>query len=128
MTDKTLTDKEIVKALKQCKDCNADLRNSCNGCLLLNYYPYCTENGIDLGVDLINRLQAENERLNAGTDSLFNTLDYRLEQILKLEDNLKTAKAEAYKDLALELKRVKRAYVYKNEIDVIAQSMIDKLN
>ena len=63
MPDKKLTDAEIVKALEQCSDCNAELRNSCNGCLLLNYFPYCTENGIDLGVDLINRLQAENERL-----------------------------------------------------------------
>ena len=37
--------------------------------------------------DLINRLQAQN-------DELFETVDYRLERILKLEDNLKTAKAE----------------------------------
>lgn len=105
MPDKKPTDAEIVKALKQCKDCNADLRNSCNGCLLLNYYPYCTENGIDLGVDLINRLQAENKNLQERNVILRGLVDTQKAENERLKKGWKAdiqltaeVKAEAYKE------------------------------
>ena len=62
MPDK-LTDKEIIKALEDMVDCNADNMKICNGCTLDKYYPYCEKVSFELALDLINRLQAENERL-----------------------------------------------------------------
>ena len=96
-----LTDNDIVKALECCIE---TIGGKCHEC------PYqdilgCEGKLIVDTLDLINRLQAEIERLRAGADSLFNTLDYRAEQILKLEDNLKTAKAEAYREFAERLKK-----------------------
>ena len=57
MKDKTLPDKEIVKALECCVT-----KEDCNGC------PYDEINDCIKGheediLDIINRLQAENERL-----------------------------------------------------------------
>ena len=76
-----LTDTEIIKALEMCAE------------RIICLVPY-EDNGtqfyqLSVGyiLDLINRLQAQN-------DELFETADYRLVQILKLEDNLKTANAE----------------------------------
>ena len=124
MPDKKLTDSEIVKALKQCSDCNADLRKSCNGCLLLNYFPYCTENGIDLGVDLINRLQDKNKaykyyydeclkdlkKANTENERLKYCNETNISSIATLHERLKTAKAEAYKEFAEKsVERVEKA-------------------
>ncbi len=106
MSDKKLTDSEIVKALKQCSDCNADLRKSCNGCLLLNYFPYCTENGIDLGVDLINHLQAENERLKEEKSKLENKIDEIYPLVMQLPNAMQQAKAESYKECIDKVKNI----------------------
>ena len=74
--DKKLTDAEIVKVLECCRDC------CCKQC----------EDEADFQevIDLINRLQAENERL-----------EHQLETLCLA---LKLAKAEAYKEFAERLK------------------------
>ena len=58
-----LTDKEIVKALEDMVDCNADNMKICNGCILDKYYPYCEKVSFELAIDLINRLQARTKEL-----------------------------------------------------------------
>ena len=162
MPDKKLTDSEIVKALeccvneKTCKNCAYSGR-SCMTPLkrdtlnLINRLQADIENykqvaehqqsvTMDRGFEIkrlkekIESLQAENERLNAGADSLFNTLDYRLERILKLEDNLKTAKTAAYKEFAERLKEESyeridlTAYVEVSDINNLLQEMVGDNN
>ena len=66
MTDKKLTDNEIVKALECC--IKSVTYNECEKC---PYYDdenealVCTGNLLTNAIDLINRLQKENERLKA---------------------------------------------------------------
>lgn len=114
--NKKLTDNEIKKALEcsvkdKCPECPYFHSYPCDQCrnmrkdalALINRIQ--AENGVYETCnarkdEAIRHLEAENERLKAGADSLFDTLDYRLKRILKLEDNLKTAKAEAYKEFA----------------------------
>ena len=96
MPDK-LTDNEIKKAL----ECCCGIEHDCDKC------PYeenneCGElNGIlKDALDLINRLQAENERLK-------NTIDDMLDrEPLLVERSEKYAKAEAYKEFAERLKGI----------------------
>lgn len=74
MTDKKLTDKEIIKALEEILElvlCEGDLQRAST---------------ISHTVDLINRLQTKNDRLEHQLETLCFTL--------------KTAKAEAYKEFA----------------------------
>lgn len=105
MTDNKLTDKEIIKSLKFCEDCSANIN-------------------IDI-IDLITRQQAENENLKVENQSLrtaANSLKMhyeeaqaeieRLEKVLNGRDQLvnalnkcyKQAKSEAYKEFARRLK------------------------
>ena len=91
MKDKTLPDKEIVKALECCSsqpqelccNCPIDIRKIKGGCITaLTTY----------AIDLINRLQAENERLK---------------EIIEYKDicieACKNIKSEAYKEFAEKL-------------------------
>lgn len=87
MPDKKLTDKEIVKALECEIECNKGLKKHCIGCLLQKHYPYCEEKVIEYALDLINRLQAENENYSKNNQTM--TSD-----ILKLYKGLEQAKAE----------------------------------
>ena len=81
---------------------------------------------IDDAIDLINRLQAEN-------DGLYESLDYRAEKIRELEDELKTSKAEAIKEFAERLKAetidVDVSYGYGREhyTEAVAVIVIDNL-
>ena len=86
MPDKNLTDNEIKKAL----ECCADYKNTkCKGCPLEES---CVDNNIcELALDLINCLQAENERLKEENKNLA-TVDY-----FQWEKDLKS---EAYKEFA----------------------------
>jgi FtsZ-binding cell division protein ZapB len=78
MKDKKLTDKEIAKALE------CAIRNDCDcNCVFL------LPNKVQDVLDLINRLQAENERLKN---------DLAISR--KETKRYKTAKAEAYKEFA----------------------------
>ena len=58
MPDKKLTDSEIVKALECCQN-----DEDCQNCPLKEFYPYCDDVLSPATIDLINRLQADNERL-----------------------------------------------------------------
>ncbi len=96
MTDKKLTDADIVKALECCNNCD------CGGC------PCLTEDGckdIDYAeiLDLINR-QAENERLKGHQkDGFFNLLGNCLvfsKTLKDYNDMRKGLKSEAYKEFA----------------------------
>ena len=110
-----MTDNEIVKAL----ECCCGIEHDCDKC------PYeendeCGELNSILkdALDLINRLQAENERLNfvrtrdaqrydqkisdqAHTNCILIDLHSKaIKEVKELEEKLKTAKAEAYKEFA----------------------------
>ncbi len=61
MPDKNLTDNEIVKALECCNEPVEN--NACQRCPLHHSEGRCSKNMLDLALDLINRLQGENERL-----------------------------------------------------------------
>lgn len=88
--DKTLTDNEIKKALECCKE------DDCDNCP--NNFGNCYANLAGYALDLINRLQAENERLTHITRNLIGEI-----------------KAEAYTEFAERLKEWfrKESEVYK---------------
>ena len=102
-----MTDNEIVKALECCK--NGTL-NDCDGCPCfcdedINTARECAENLMSNSLDLINRIQAENERLGNAYKQCAYERDVFLREnpvemallIDEQAEKLKTAKAEAYK-------------------------------
>ncbi len=96
MPDKKLTDSDIIKALGCCAD---DTDDSCQHCPLKEEC-YANAGGTEdikqLALDLINRLQAENERLcQIGGDLLSSGS--------KLFQETKVIKAEAVKEFAEKL-------------------------
>ena len=120
-----MTDNEIIKALECCTQ-----QAGCNGCPLLNSIQMkyrggyaCAEEMRKCALDLINRLQAENERLNEKVDFVGDLKNIR-----------KQIKAEAYKEFAERLKE--KAYTYSditgyqstvvdvNEIDGVYEEMV----
>lgn len=93
MPDKKLTDSEIVKALECC--CKGQLYQ-CNNCpLKINGYSHCFDTLRKYTLDLINRLQAENERLKNC---------WKADVVRGI---ITGAKAEAYKEFAERLKQLK---------------------
>lgn len=86
MTDRQLTDSEIIKALDCCK------YDDCNNCP--NVVDNCHANLIDYALDLINRQKAEIERLK--------------EFIVETRRCDKELKAEAIREFA---ERLKKAFV-----------------
>lgn len=117
MPDK-LTDKEIVKALECCMNgrCDDDctFRETCEHCHNLD----------SLILDLINRLQAENERLKTN-------LNIELENFATEYDS--KIKAEAYKEFAERCKKKASMYgfgdksgvwVNTNEIDNLLKELV----
>ena len=106
MPDK-LTDKEIVKALEHCS--KQGITSECKRCKVQKG---CRPYLIIEALDLINRLQAENERLqsillaftseveNWSNKKGYDTTELSLIAILDEATNIKAEiKAEAYKDL-----------------------------
>lgn len=106
MPDK-LTDKEIVKALEICSK-YTDVRN-CENCPLK---PNCDVNVLEtLSLDLINRLQAENEKnenIIRLADKTIATQNANIDRLnyenLQMIASIKHLKSEAYKEFAERLK------------------------
>ena len=102
MPDKKLTDSEIVKALECCSE---PIGINCVKCPLEKD---CLDvNMCELALDLINRLQAENERVETLNSDLVEIQDIRkkvnlalIAENAELTTAYKTAKAEAYKEFA----------------------------
>ena len=84
MPDKKLTDNDIKKALECCS------KKICKQCPNFSEDIECSEKLIILALDLINRLQAENEELKSAINGFRG-----------YEDKIK---AEAYKEFAERLK------------------------
>lgn len=95
-----MTDKEIIKALECCNHIEID-------CELCPFYTTqeCSKVMIDNALALINRQQAQIERLETLNERLGNDIDLKLKYIYELEEKLKTAKAEAVKEFAERLKK-----------------------
>ena len=106
MPDKKLTDNEIKKAL-EC--CHGQLEADCENCPNKNT---CGEiDVIQQTLDLINRLQAENERL---LDTRWNVT-----QVEKLQ---KATRLEAYKEFAQKLESI-IMWSPKNHISLTAKDV-----
>ena len=117
MPDK-LTDKEIVKALECCN------KNDCRTCPYGKYNVTgwcCMPKVRKDAIDLINRLQAENEELHKKYDDTV-LLDGNIVQ--QVHELLITAKAEAYKEFADRLKE--KAFIILHH-KMILSSDIDNL-
>jgi hypothetical protein len=140
-----MTDNEIVKAL----ECCASGDDGCEkGCPLQGK---CispirgSEQIMQNALDLINRLQEENERLNfvrtkdqmryqektsrqAETNcALYDLHDKAIKEVKELEVKLKTAKSEAYKEFAERLKEKYGYYDWENKCIVYPEDEIDNL-
>lgn len=84
MTDKKLTYKEIIKALECCGKLHIENIDSfCNECIFKGK-AMCIGYLCDNSIDLINRLQEENERLKTEKDNLIRT--YSECQIANLQE------------------------------------------
>ena len=111
MSEKKFTDNEIIKALEccttkgvSCKDCPAFVKVDRSNCrqVLIG------------ALNIINRQKAEIERLQSGV----------IEQHNAITEMIKQAKVKAVKEFALELKRIPRISVYKNEIDNLLREKV----
>ena len=112
MPDKKLTDKEIVKVL-EC--CSKPVGENCKECPL--HLTDCLKVNIDeLTLDLINRLQAENEK----NEKIIRLADMAIEtanaEIKRVRGELETTKAEALKEFVYDLMQIPNVSVYKYEI------------
>ena len=92
MTDKKLTDDEIIKALECCYASTGDCENNCPMCDLENCNDVLMSGYVR---DLIERLKIEIERLKGSV--ITNT-------IMESQRIKREAKAEAYKEFAKKLK------------------------
>lgn len=79
MSDKKLTDKEIIKALEYCNT----IRNDCSDCRMKDIASFA--------LDLINRQKVEIERLKGSTI---------VNNIMESQRIKREAKAESYKEFA----------------------------
>ena len=104
MTDKKLTDKEIVKGLEYLKKCNNN-EIDCDTCSLSVFFALCPEKIGELALDLINRLQArvkKCEKVEHFADKTIATLQAENERLkivengfIELQKLYRTAKVEA---------------------------------
>lgn len=99
-----MSDEDIKKALKYC------FNGECEFCPYRGDKFFCFDKVKEEALDLINRQQAEIERLNSlyvslGTDSLGNDVDVKLKYIYELETKLEAFKSEAIKEFAERLKK-----------------------
>ena len=120
MPDK-LTDEQIKRALECCAKGNMD--DACPECPLVDY-DGCMEHLVVYLAELINRLQAENERLESLNNRLGDDVDLKIKYIYELEERLKTVKAEAYKEFA---ERIKLEFYYEFD-ELIPSIMADKID
>ena len=114
-----MTDNTIIKALECCTKCNSD----CEKCEISDF---CEENDSEINkalLDLINRLQAENERLKPFEDKIAEFKSHiRVEDMLVFASSLEEwvefmqkTKAEAYKE-CIEKVKIKGVKVGVDEI------------
>ena len=115
MTPK-LTDEQIIKALECCsKPTTASDR--CSICPKRDEPFGCSIRLSNEALDLINRLQAENEQLNAKLEKWLDKYNDKNIEIVKLKHDIQTAKTEAYKELG-------KILIDKSENGVISASDI----
>lgn len=99
---KKLTDEQIIKALEYC---STDVReNTCPKCAFYKKHR-CSTLMLNAVSDLINRRNAEIERLTAKLLVKDNINDYNTAQLRIAREELRTAKSEAIKEFAERLKR-----------------------
>lgn len=96
MEEKKLTDEEIVKALEHCAT-----ENTCRGCVKYNRettidYFKCMRDTRKNVVDLIHRLQSENERLNDMKFTQEHCDLYKENELLKAELSKELAEHEEF--------------------------------
>ena len=104
MTDKKLTDEEIIKNLKFCEDCSANIN-------------------IDI-IDLITRQQAEIERLKALAENGASAIDTNNRLVQRFAE----IKSEAVKDFAARLKEKSDSrFDYSELVFEISEEDIDNL-
>ena len=121
--DNTMTDEDIIKALKCCINDDRNIQDICNICPLREN-PNCSDDLRKHSLNLINRYKAENEKLNielktmrgaansykAEVERLKNAGDNKTRELLRhnstieeLHEKLKPHKSEAIKDVLLTL-------------------------
>ena len=125
MTDKKLTDNEVVKALECCVESKHICPHTCP--MLKN--KECLESLRKNALDLINRLQAENERLKERIIEVQRCDKELIETLNKIhEEKEKTFKAEAYKEFAERLKGnyigITTHYDLKKDIDNLLNELV----
>lgn len=138
MTDKKLTDSEIVEGFEHCLK-----NNSCNGCVFekTNICDSSLENKIKtlkMVDDVINRQKEEIERLQADKKSLENVIkNYFLEKAGIDIDQLAEIKSEAIKEFVVRLKEqgikgtdvvIDDKVVFVDDIDNLVKEMVGDCN
>ena len=116
-----MTDSDIKKAMEHCKNGKLD---DCHGCpRFSDEYTLttctCMENLMTIALDLINRLEDENERLDKEVGRLSQVVLYN-DGVTEME--VEEAKAEAYKEFAERLKE--RMYTVGFDIDELLNEMV----
>ena len=103
-----MSDNEVIKALKNCL---GNKMHKCSGCCFISEGAFCENVLLKHTLDLINRLQAEIERLRAENKEKTETIVFLKDQAVgwsidfcNLKKKLKTAKSEARKEFAERLK------------------------
>lgn len=87
MTDKKITDEEIIRNYEWCIGCTSDRCRECT----MDEEGFCEEELQDLVLDLINRQKTEIEKLKGSTI---------VSNIMESQRIKREAKAEAYKEFA----------------------------
>ena len=116
MPDKKLTDNEIKKALECCVN---NTNEDCNKCVCSGSNVSCVDVLLTNALDLINRLQAENERLTIR----LRKAEHQLDDLCIMHNVIK---AEAYKEFAERLEKM-MCYEHFFETDVVVLDR-NKLN
>ena len=138
MLDNKLTDNEIIKALECCS------KKICKQCPNFSEDIECSEKLINLTLDLINRLQAENEELVGNIDRLKEengnlTVEFQAmrnaangfkNELFDKTELLKTATAEIerlketieYKDICIEACEDAKSEAYKECIEKVKEN------
>lgn len=127
MTDKKLTDEDVVEGLERCISTTTD--KACAGCPF-NKQNLCDKDQWALeryALDLINRQKSEIERLKSANDEKFRQWDMLAEKTKTHYANLYNEakdklKAEAYKEFAERLKQSTVMAVMGNKIYAVATS------
>lgn len=110
MTDKKLTDEEIIKTLECCLDISPSTCKNCPLFNITNSTMVCSKIATKFALDLINRLQAENKRLSILAE-LGNT---RANDCRVMRDRALKAEAEVER---LKKEKDEYAYLYEKHIN-----------